>query len=186
MPRFPATLAYSELDTPIGSLLLAGETDALCLVSFPIDRYRNVDRSGWTRDDAALAEPRRQLQAYFAGELTDFDLPLRFLGTDFQNQVWQALTEIPYGETTNYGAIAARIGRPPASRAVGAANGANHLPIIVPCHRVVGSTGALTGFGGGLPTKRYLLAHERKVAGVADATSAPPGSGVPRGRSSPD
>lgn len=164
MPTFPSSLVYSELDSPVGRLLLAGDGERLCLVSFPVDRYRKLSRDNWRRDDAALAETRRQLTAYFAGERTDFDLPLRFLGTAFQNAVWQALTEIPYGATTNYGAIAARIGRPSASRAVGAANGANPLPIIVPCHRIVGSTGALTGFGGGLPTKEYLLAHESEVS----------------------
>lgn len=164
MPAFPSNLVFSELDTPIGSLLLAGDGERLCLVSFPVDRYRKLSRKSWRRDDAALAEPRRQLADYFAGERTAFDLPLRFLGTAFQNSVWRALTGIPYGATTNYGAIAARINRPSASRAVGAANGANPLPIIVPCHRVVGSSGALTGFGGGLPTKQYLLAHEKEVA----------------------
>lgn len=164
MPAFPSSLVFSELDTPIGSLLLAGDGERLCLISFPVDRYRRLCREGWRRDDAALAEARRQLEAYFSGDLTRFDLPLRFAGTAFQNAVWKVLTEIPYGETTNYGAIAARIGRPTASRAVGAANGANPLPIVVPCHRVVASTGALTGFGGGLPTKQYLLAHECHVA----------------------
>ena len=162
MPTFRSALAYSHYASPVGDLLLAGDGERLHLVSFPVDRYRKDPPAGWRRDDTALAEPRRQLDAYFAGELAAFDLDLQFSGTAFQNSVWRALTEIPYGETTNYGAIAARIGRPKASRAVGAANGANPLPIVVPCHRVVGSTGALTGFGGGLPTKRYLLAHERR------------------------
>ena len=164
MPTFQVALAYSHYESPVGDLLLAGDGERLHLVSFPVDRYRREPPDGWRRDDAALAEPCRQLKAYFAGELDDFDLPLRFSSTAFQNRVWGALTEIPYGGTASYGAIAARIGRPTASRAVGAANGANPLPIVVPCHRVVGANGDLTGFGGGLPTKRFLLEHERRHA----------------------
>ena len=106
-----------------------------------------------------------QLRAYFAGELTRFDLPLHLGGTAFQNTVWTALVDIPVGETVSYGELACRIGRPTASRAVGAANGANPLPIVLPCHRVVGADGSLTGFGGGIETKRTLLAHERRLAG---------------------
>lgn len=173
MPNFPTHLAYSEFESPVGTLLLAGNDRGLCLVSFPIDRYRRLSQDGWRRDDAALAEPRRQLEAYFDGALTDFDLQLQFLGSAFQNTVWHALRTVPFGETTSYGAIASRIGRPAASRAVGAANGANPLPIIVPCHRIVGASGALTGFGGGLQTKTYLLAHESAVAGQTRSRVSP-------------
>ena len=103
--------------------------------------------------------------AYFAGELTRFDLRLHLAGTAFQNAVWAALCDIPFGETVSYGALASRIGKPMASRAVGAANGANPLPIVVPCHRVIGADKSLTGFGGGIETKRFLLAHEQRLSG---------------------
>lgn len=119
----------------------------------------------WRRDDAFFKEAFAQLGAYFAGQLTRFDLPLRFAGTAFQKTVWRALIDIPFGETVSYGALAATIGRPSASRAVGAANGANPLPIVAPCHRVIGADRSLTGFGGGLETKSFLLDHERRVAG---------------------
>ena len=113
------------------------------------------------RDDRALRSVVRELTAYFAGELREFSLPLAPVGTPFQLDVWNALRAIPYGETRSYGELAERIGRPKAVRAVGAANGANPLPIVVPCHRVIGSNGTLTGFGGGLPLKQALLALER-------------------------
>jgi methylated-DNA-[protein]-cysteine S-methyltransferase len=118
----------------------------------------------WRRDDSLFAEAFRQLRAYFAGELTQFDLPLRFAGTSFQCKVWTALCEIPFGEVVSYGALASRIGKPTASRAVGGANGANPLPIVVPCHRVIGSDRSLTGFGGGIEIKRFLLSHEQRFA----------------------
>lgn len=119
-------------------------------------------RPDWRRDDRAFAAAREQLRAYLDGCLTTFDLPLAPRGTPFQLEVWRALTEIPAGETISYGELARRIGRPSASRAVGAANGANPLPVVVPCHRVIGANGTLTGFGGGLDTKRWLLALERR------------------------
>lgn len=122
-------------------------------------------RPEWRRDDALFKEAFTQLAAYFAGGLTTFDLPLHFAGTAFQKTVWRALIDIPFGETVSYGALATTIGRPTASRAVGAANGANPLPIIAPCHRVIGADRSLTGFGGGLETKSFLLDHERRVAG---------------------
>ena len=152
---------YSHMDSPIGRLLLAGDEGGLRLISFPTgSRTRDVE-PGWMENDAPFVEAKRQLAAYFAGELTEFDLPLAPEGTPFQLSVWQALRRIPYGKTVSYGAIAESIGRPSASRAVGAANGANPLPIVVPCHRVIGSTGKLTGFGGGLDTKAALLALEQ-------------------------
>ena len=113
----------------------------------------------------AVAEAAAQLRAYFAGQLQEFDLPLAPAGTEFQLSVWTRLRAIPFGQTTTYGAIAHAIGRPDAVRAVGAANGANPLPVVVPCHRVIGKSGSLTGFGGGLPVKRWLLDHEARVAG---------------------
>ncbi|HEY2544459.1 MAG TPA: methylated-DNA--[protein]-cysteine S-methyltransferase, partial [Candidatus Acidoferrum sp.] len=116
----------------------------------------------WIEDKALFKEVIRQLEAYLAGKLQEFDLPLALDGTEFQLLVWQNLRKIPYGETTSYGQLAKRIGKPEASRAVGLANGSNPIPIIIPCHRVIGSNGDLTGFGGGLPLKKRLLALESR------------------------
>ena len=151
---------YRYLDTPIGELLLAGDDEGLALVSFPEGSMRREPEADWVRSDAPFEEASRQLLAYFAGELKEFDLPLKPNGTEFQLAVLEELQNIPYGETASYGDIASRIGRPKAVRAVGAANGRNPLPIIIPCHRVIGSGGQLTGFGGGLPTKQALLKLE--------------------------
>ena len=151
---------YCYLETPIGELLLAGDEDALGLVSFPKGSMRRDPEDDWIYNEKPLAEARQQLSEYFAGERKDFDLPLRLNGTEFQLSVLDALQQIPYGETTSYSDIAERIGRPKAVRAVGAANGRNPIPIIVPCHRVIGSHGDLTGFGGGLDTKEALLRLE--------------------------
>ena len=159
---------YSHMDSPIGRLLLAGDESGLRLISFPTGSRTRYVEPGWTENDAPFVETKRQLAAYFAGTLTEFDLPLAPEGTPFQLSVWQALRRIPYGDTVSYGAIAQAIGRPSASRAVGAANGANPLPIVVPCHRVIGSTGRLTGFGGGLDTKAALLALEGALPEAAD------------------
>lgn len=153
-------LCYTEIDSPVGPLMAAGTEDALHVLSFPTGHKAVRPRPEWRHADAPFAELRRQLDAYFAGDLRTFDLPLHLSGTAFQKSVWRRLAAIPYGETRTYGEIAAEIGRPTASRAVGAANGDNLLPIILPCHRVIGANGALTGFGGGLPTKRYLLRLE--------------------------
>jgi methylated-DNA-[protein]-cysteine S-methyltransferase len=151
---------YCYLDTPIGELLLAGHDDALCLVSFPEGSMRRDPEADWIYNEKPFAAARQQLTEYFAGERREFDLPLKLSGTEFQMSVLQALQQIPYGETTSYADIAERIGRPKAVRAVGAANGRNPIPIIVPCHRVIGSHGDLTGFGGGLDTKEALLRLE--------------------------
>ena len=167
MPDRHHRLAYGWLDSPVGRLLVAGDPERLHLIGFPGGNRARRPSSDWRRDDRLFAETFRQLRAYFAGELTRFDLPLRIAGTPFQNAVWSALRDIPYGETISYGQLAQRIGRPTASRAVGAANGANPLPIVVPCHRVVGADGSLTGFGGGVETKRSLLQLERRFAGAA-------------------
>lgn len=156
------TTYYDYLDTPIGTLLLAGDGKALTLVGFPRGKERKRHESGWVQDSAPFKDARKQLGEYFAGKRKEFDLPLQPAGTEFQRRVWKALQRIPYGETVSYGEIARRIGKPTASRAVGAANGKNPIPIIIPCHRVIGSTGKLTGFGGGLPTKTKLLDLERQ------------------------
>ena len=137
--------------------MLAGDGDALCVVAFPSEKRPARLKTEWERQDAGFSEVVDQLDAYFSGELTHFDLPLRPSGTAFQQQVYGALQEIPYGATTTYGAIARKIGRPRAVRAVGAANGRNPIPIIIPCHRVIGADGSLTGFGGGLEIKKFLL-----------------------------
>ena len=153
-------LSYGYLETPVGRLLLAGDGEALHWVGFPSGCRAFGPRPEWRRDEEAVGEAKAQLAAYFAGERRRFDLPLALGGTPFQRSVWQALATLPYGETRTYGWLAARLGKPAASRAVGAANGANPLPIVLPCHRLVGSTGALHGFGGGLERKRFLLALE--------------------------
>lgn len=151
---------YCYLDTPIGELLLAGDDEALSLIGFPKGSMRREPEPDWIFNEQPLANACQQLQEYFAGERREFDLPLQLDGTEFQVSVLEALQEIPYGETASYGEIAKRIGRPKAVRAVGAANGRNPVPIVVPCHRVIGSTGDLTGFGGGLDTKEALLRLE--------------------------
>ena len=155
---------YCYFSTPIGDLLLAGDSDALAVVGFPQGAMRRDPEPDWIYNEAPFAEPMRQLGEYFAGTRREFDLPLRLDGTDFQVSVLRELQKIPYGETTSYGAIAERIGRPRAVRAVGAANGRNPIPIIVPCHRVIGKGGDLTGFGGGLDTKEALLRLEAEHA----------------------
>ncbi len=151
---------YCYFDTPIGELLLAGEGDALSMIGFPKGAMRRDPEPDWIYNEEPFESARTQLAEYFSGERKDFDLPLKLSGTEFQISVLEALQEIPYGDTTSYGAIAKQIGRPKAVRAVGAANGRNPIPIIVPCHRVIGSGGDLTGFGGGLDTKAALLRLE--------------------------
>lgn len=155
---------YEYLETPIGRLLLVADEQGLRYIDFPnFDQDARIE-SGWRRGRRFLGRSIEQLDAYFAGDLHAFDVALAPLGTPFRQRVWDELVRIPYGETISYGELARRIRQPHASRAVGAANGANPLPIIVPCHRVIGSSGRLTGFGGGLPTKQWLLEHERRHA----------------------
>jgi len=154
------TLYWHEIDSPVGRLLLAGDGDSLIQVGFQSGPRPLRPADSWIVDGAPFRAVVAQLHEYFAGKRRRFDLPLAPRGTDFQRRVWRALTEIPYGNTISYGELARRIGKPSASRAVGLANGANPLPIIVPCHRVIGADGSLTGFGGGLPIKRRLLALE--------------------------
>lgn len=155
-------ISFTEISSPIGSLLLAASDLQLRLVWFLAKNQPSPADAIWKEDASALREPVRQLRAYFAGELENFDLPLAPEGTPFQKKVWTELCSIPYGETISYGELARRIGNPIASRAVGLANGSNPIPIIIPCHRVIGSNGKLTGYGGGLPIKEKLLALEKK------------------------
>ena len=158
-----ATLYYLRIeDSPVGPLLLAGNRDGLHVLAFGVGSRPRAIQPSWVEDTAGeLIGVRRQLDEYFAGRLRRFTTPLVFEGTAFQNQVWKELCRIPYGETISYLELANRIRNPKAVRAVGMANGANPIAIIVPCHRVIGSNGALTGFGGGIPTKRALLELER-------------------------
>jgi methylated-DNA-[protein]-cysteine S-methyltransferase len=157
-----SVLAYTSMESPIGPLLLAGDERGLHLVYFLNGRHPMSPPRTWIEDKKLFKEVIRQLKTYFEGRLTDFDLPLILDGTDFQLLVWSNLLKIPYGKTVSYGEIAKRIGSPDAARAVGLANGSNPIPIIIPCHRVIGSNGDLTGFGGGLPIKKKLLALESR------------------------
>ena len=157
-------MKYCHVPSPVGDLLLAGSSNALELLSFPTGAKARTPGLDWEYAEHAFADAAAQLRAYFEGELRVFDLEIRLAVTPFQDAVLGELRRIPYGETRTYGEIAARIGRPKAVRAVGAANGSNPLPIVIPCHRVVGAGGQLTGFGGGLETKRYLLALEKRTA----------------------
>lgn len=158
------SLVYDILDTPIGPLLLVGGRRGLRTIDFPHNGRPAMPAVGIARDAEPLAAAAQQLREYFAGERREFDLVLDLQGTPFQREVWTALLQIPNGSTWSYGELAQHLGRPNASRAVGAANGANPIPVIVPCHRVIGANGSLTGFGGGLPIKRWLLDHERRHA----------------------
>jgi methylated-DNA-[protein]-cysteine S-methyltransferase len=141
-------------------MLLVEDERGLRSINFPASKRAERPQEHWRKDNAPFAEAIRQLRAYFQGELKNFDLPLSPEGTEFQLRVWKNLCEIPYGETISYGQLAQRIGNPKASRAVGLANGSNPIPIIIPCHRVIGSNGSLTGYGGGLSNKKMLLALE--------------------------
>jgi len=147
----------TKLQTPIGELTLTASETALTGVYFPKSGHGPVGKPG---DNEILALTRQQLTEYFARARTSFDLPLDAAGTAFERRVWDLLRAIPYGMTTSYGALARQLGEPKDARAVGSANGKNPIPIVVPCHRVIGSNGDLTGFGGGLDRKRWLLEHE--------------------------
>jgi methylated-DNA-[protein]-cysteine S-methyltransferase len=153
-------MRYDVIETPIGPLLVAADAAGLRRIVFPSRGKAQAPEADWVRDPAPFRELARQLGEYFAGTRRTFSLGLAPEGTEFQRATWRALSEIPYGTTISYAELARRVGRPAASRAVGAANGANPLPIVVPCHRVIGANGSLTGFGGGLPTKRALLELE--------------------------
>lgn len=151
---------YCFVKSPIGQLLLVGNDDGLHVIGFPEGKGKIDLDPNWTLNESHFETEARQLAEYFSGERTEFDLRLCPSGTEFQKQVLEALQEIPFGQTRSYRDIADQIGRPKAVRAVGAANGRNPLPIVIPCHRVIGADGSLTGFGGGLPTKTWLLDHE--------------------------
>jgi methylated-DNA-[protein]-cysteine S-methyltransferase len=151
---------YRVVDSPIGELMLSGDDGVLRGLAFmDSDRAPSVNEA-WVRDESAFGDVATQLEAYFNGELTRFDLKLASGGTPFQQRVWSALQEIPYGTTTTYGRLAEQLGDPKSVRAVGLANGRNPIAIIIPCHRVIGADGGLVGYGGGMTRKRWLLAHE--------------------------
>lgn len=160
---------HTVTGSPIGPLTLIARNGRLAGVHMEVTRYEPdpevLGDAVDTESEPVLAEAAEQLAAYFRGELTSFGLPLALDGTPFQRSVWAALQTIPYGETISYGELAAQIGQPSASRAVGLANGRNPVAIIVPCHRVIGADGSLTGYGGGMPRKRFLLGLEQRVSG---------------------
>lgn len=151
---------YCFVSSPLGRLLIAGDDRALCYLGLPDGKARISPQQDWQLVDDGFRDIKQQLKEYFAGYRETFNVTLSPTGTDFRQSVWSALREIPYGQTRTYTQIAEMIGRPQAVRAVGAANGANPLPILVPCHRVIGANGSLTGFGGGLAAKSYLLGLE--------------------------
>jgi methylated-DNA-[protein]-cysteine S-methyltransferase len=148
---------FTIFDSPVGELVLTSNGEAITGLFMEERKNEPQLANEWRRDDEMFREAARQLRAYFAGELTEFDLQMETAGTEFQQRVWAELLKIPYGSTTNYGELARRIGNPNASRAVGAANGQNPISIIIPCHRVIGSNGSLTGYGGGIERKKFLL-----------------------------
>ena len=158
-------MATSTLPSPLGPVVLTGSDDGLASLSF--GPWAAQDATGHARDDGAFRRTAEQLEQWFAGERRDFDLPLALAGTPFQVRVWELLCQVPYGTTTSYGVLAAELGSPGASRAVGMANARNRIGLVVPCHRVIGRDGTLTGYAGGLPTKRWLLAHESAHVGAA-------------------
>jgi methylated-DNA-[protein]-cysteine S-methyltransferase len=160
-PTLPTQTRYTMFESQVGELLAAIDSDGrLTRLHFHDGPHTPVPSAEWTRDESAFVELRRQLDAYFAGELESFDLDLAPSGTPFQREVWSALCTIPYGATASYGEIAHAVGQPGAARAVGGANNRNPIAIVIPCHRVIGAGGSLTGYGGGLPRKRWLLALE--------------------------
>jgi methylated-DNA-[protein]-cysteine S-methyltransferase len=151
---------FDEFSTPIGKLTVAVDASGLRHVLFENNKYAAHGRDNWMRDKMGCHAAREQLEEYFAGERQAFELQLNPEGTEFQRATWFALATIPFGVTCSYGELARKLGSPKAVRAVGAANGRNPLPVVLPCHRVIGSDGSLTGFGGGLPVKQWLLSHE--------------------------
>jgi methylated-DNA-[protein]-cysteine S-methyltransferase len=164
-PLAVAPVLYRSVQSPLGELILSGDGERLSGLHMQDGPRAITIQSGWQRSDEAFAEPIEQLVAYFERRRTTFDLEVALTGTPFQLSVWSELAEIPYGETTSYGELARRIGSPAGVRAVGLANGRNPVSVIVPCHRVVGADGSLTGYGGGLENKRLLLDLEAQVAG---------------------
>ena len=159
-------MRYDLVESPVGELLLVDRGAGLAGLYIPPHRWGPEVGAAWTRDPAPFAEVHAQLAAYWAGELRAFDVRLDMRGTPFQQRVWELLCGIPFAETISYGELARRTGDPGAARAVGAANGRNPVSIVVPCHRVIGASGALVGYGGGLDVKAVLLAHEARIAGA--------------------
>lgn len=158
------TLLYTIVESPYGGVLIAGSGSGIALVSFLDGTRPAAIGRDWTRSPRSFRDAVQQLEAYFRGELREFDVELDLQGTDFQREVWKMLTRVPYGQTASYAEIAAAVGRPAAPRAVGAANGANQIPIFVPCHRIIGSDGRLTGYRGGVDIKRGLLELESEMS----------------------
>jgi methylated-DNA-[protein]-cysteine S-methyltransferase len=156
-------ITFSEIDSPIGKLLIYGTTRGLSGIMMTRQRHFDGKQKDWRRDDAQWSAVAKQLREYFDGKRRDFDIPLDVDGTEFQTKVWAALRKIPFGQTASYAEIARQIGKPKAMRAVGMANGRNPVSIVVPCHRVIGADGSLTGYGGGLDRKRILLDLEDRV-----------------------
>lgn len=152
--------AYDYLETPLGRLLLVARPEGLCGIHFVGQKYYPARRDGWTRDEQALGTAKRELSEYFAGERAVFTVPLAAEGTPFQRAIWREIAKVPYGETLTYAELARRAGFPGCARAAGAATGRNPIGVIVPCHRIVGRDGSLTGYAGGLPKKKALLALE--------------------------
>ena len=157
---------YTFVASPLGQLMLAGDGNQLQVIGFPVGSQARGADPDWERNDAPFATAKRQLNEYFAGKRREFELDLAPAGTPFQLSVLDVLKKIPYGETCSYLDIAIAIGNPKAVRAVGGANGSNPIPIVIPYHRVIGSDGSLTGFGGGLPSKRFLLDLEFSRSGL--------------------
>ncbi len=163
---------YDYVSTPIGDMLIAGCKDYVRFVSFPDAPEGSTGHTPrqplpqWQRDGTMFTQAERELTEYFAGKRTEFTVPLKPEGTEFQMSAWRALQKIPFGQTRSYGQQAALVGNPKASRAVGGANNANPIPVIIPCHRVIGANGAMTGFGGGIPTKEFLLELEGRTSGT--------------------
>lgn len=169
MTSSPAITLTTTMDSPVGPLTLTAVQGRLTGLHMAGQAHFPADRTGWTESPGPFRPVVDQLEAYFSGQLTEFDLPLQLVGTGFQCRVWEALCQIPYGETWSYAQLAGKVGNDRACRAVGLANGRNPIAIIVPCHRVIGANGTLTGYGGGLDRKAWLLGHER---GVRDTASA--------------
>jgi methylated-DNA-[protein]-cysteine S-methyltransferase len=172
-------VSYTWTESPVGKLLLAADDAGLRSITFANGRMPAKPDPAWREDPGPLGEAIGQLHAWFRGDLCDFDLPLAPEGPAFHQRVWRELCNIPYGETISYGELARRIGSPNASRAVGRANGANPIPIVIPCHRVIGSNGKLTGYGGGIERKEFLLALERKQLPLVFAANASSTRGCP-------
>jgi methylated-DNA-[protein]-cysteine S-methyltransferase len=178
------TIQFRTVESPVGPLTLAGHGDTLTHLRM-VDQTHEPSRTGWELDDDAFPDAVQQLAAYFIGERTKFDLDLDMAGTVFQRRVWSALQTIPYGETRSYRDIAEQVGAPGAFRAVGLANGRNPIGIIVPCHRVIGADGGLTGYGGGLDRKRLLLELEKRNVADEPLGRRAPGTDEPLGRRAP-